>query len=139
MERFQVELSTRRKTTAFLPSWGGIPTRQHLGSSRGEAARTVRALRAARHPHPRASYPPASACSSETGTHCAQGPCPRARAGRGGPRADWLAFPGAPFSVFLVFSSVPGSSRGGSGARGTTCFIFGWAGRRWFRRDHGQK
>ena len=72
MERFQVERSTRRKTTAFLPSWGGIPTRQPSGRRGGEAALLRRALCA-----PRATraplYPQAAACSSETRTHCAQG------------------------------------------------------------------
>lgn len=32
MEPFQAQRSTGRKTTAFLPSWGGIPTRQPPGS-----------------------------------------------------------------------------------------------------------
>lgn len=44
MERFQVERSPRRKTTAFLPSWGGIPTRQPSGRRGGEAALLRRAL-----------------------------------------------------------------------------------------------
>ena len=141
MERFQVERSTRRKTTAFLPSWGGIPTRQPSGRRGGEAALLRSALCA-----PRATRAPLSPrllrAARKPGLTAPRAGAPYARARRGRPSADLLAFPGAGgrahFSVFLVFSRVPGNSGRGSGARRpTTCFIFGCPGRRWFRRSQG--
>ena len=129
MERFQVERSTRRKTTASLPSWGGIPTRQPSGRRGGEAAPMRRALYAPRATRARLSLRLLRA-ARKPGLTAPRAGAPYTRAGRGRPSADLLAFPGAGgrahFSAFLVFSRVPESSRRGSGARDTDHLFHLW-------------
>ena len=95
---------------ARLPFWGARSVR------RAPLVRpsTPRLLRAARKP----------------GLTAPRAGAPYARAGRGRPSADLLAFPGAwgraHFSVFLVFSRVPGNSGRGSGARETDHLFHLW-------------
>lgn len=141
MERFQVERSTRRKTTAFLPSWGGIPSRQHPGG-RQPVARAVR-------PHrPRGSDRRLPGARAEGASRASTA---RGRpAGRGGAGARRLASPErspgagerARFSVpaFLsAFRGAPGVEVGLERLPASSLDGPQQGGRGWFGRNQGQR
>lgn len=141
MEQFQVERSTRRQTTAFLPSRGGIPTRQHPGS-RQPPARAVRphrprgsqaGFRVRSRTETRAPRPRAAAGAREAGGEQGCRLLLRARLRRAGGRASQL----------LLFSKRPGGAPGVEVGRGRppASPLDGQheGARGWFSRSQGQK